>query len=121
MRRIVALLMLVLSFGSMTESVAGVLRDGEVHHESVGAAAAHAARTAGEHGHEDATPSGNHDRHGPEHQHGTASDHCTHAHDVALPPSFAYDLPAKEALLVYAEPVAHTGIRSHPLFRPPKA
>lgn len=112
--------MLALTVGSTVESVAGVLRDGEVHHESAATAAAHAGRSAGEHGHEDAGSAGDHE-HGPEHQHGTANDHCTHTHGMAPPASFAFDLPVTLIVLSYSEPVTHTGTESHPLFHPPKA
>jgi len=120
-RRALALLMLVLTFGSGVESVVGLLRDGEVHHESGASAVAHAAQSSGgDHGHEDAAPSGAH-RHGRGHEHGTTNDHCTHTHSVALAPVFAFSLPAREFVLTYAEPVVHTGTGPRPLFHPPRA
>lgn len=121
LRRSIALLILFGTFGSNAESVVGVLRDGEVHHESPVAAAQHAANGVGEHGHEDAAPSGSH-QHGKEHEHGTSGDHCTHTHSVPLLLVFTRAFPVKESAVGYVEPPAlHLGRISHPLFHPPKA
>lgn len=83
MRRLLALTLLILTSVSSMEAVVGVMRDGEVHHENTLVAAAHAQVAGGDHGHEDATPSGEH-RHGEGHDHGTAGDHCTHGHGPAI-------------------------------------
>lgn len=81
-RRLVAVLALVATSNSATESVLGALRDGAVHHESGAAAAIHrAARADGRHGHEDLAPRPDHQQ---THQHGTAADHCTHQHGTAM-------------------------------------
>lgn len=76
LRRLVAMLMLLAVTFSSMETVIGELRDGLIHHESALQAATHAQ--GGEHGHEDGAV------HGPEHQHGTSSDHCTHQHGEAF-------------------------------------
>lgn len=82
-----ALLMLVgLLVGSNIEPIVGALRDGTVHHESLVAAGTHRAGTAAaEHGHEDGALAGGRHGHGAGHQHGTAVDHCTHAHGIGAP------------------------------------
>jgi hypothetical protein len=70
--------------GSLFEPSAAMLRDGAVHHESPASAAAHGVATAGDHGHEDVQHVPRDHGHGPQHQHGTAADHCTHVHGFAL-------------------------------------
>lgn len=77
MRRLRALIMLLLIANSFLEAVVGVVRDGAVHHESAALAAAHAQHFAGDHSHEDSVPTGERYREGS-HEHGTASDYCTH-------------------------------------------
>jgi hypothetical protein len=82
LKSLVALVLLVSFAAASLEAVAGVVRDGAVHHESTARAAAHADLAAGEHGHEDAaSPHRPSDSEG--HEHGTSSDHCTHTHRVA--------------------------------------
>ena len=84
-RSIVALALLMGYGIASAEVIFGEVRDGAVHHESAAEALNHAVHDAmdtGEHGHEDA---GEHPEHGPDHQHGTSADHCTHAHSVGLP------------------------------------
>lgn len=119
LRRIVAALALLTFFGSGAEAVEGMLRDGEVHHESGALAAAHAG-LGGEHGHEDG-PLSDHSEHGTGHQHGTNTDHCTHQHGTALP---AGQNPAPrlcaEVLLVPDAPGRLVRI-STTLFHPPRA
>lgn len=90
MRRFIALILLIFSTATPLEAVAGMVRDGEVHHETAAQATQHAARTTGEHGHEHDLAShgqdddGADEDHGPNHKHGTGADHCTHAHNPAL-------------------------------------
>jgi len=94
-RRVVGLALLILAPGFMVESAVGLARDGAIHHETVGAAIAHhAAGPQGHHGHEDAGPSPRYPPHGQQHQHGTATDHCTHAHGVGLISAFAFRVEA---------------------------
>lgn len=119
LRRLAALLLLFVTFGSNAESVVGVLRDGEVHHESPMAAAQHVADGAGNHGHEDAAASGT-DHGGSQHDHGTSADHCTHTHSAALLPVFALELPTRELSVDFTEPAVHLARTSYPLFHPPK-
>lgn len=119
LRRTVAALALLTFFGSSAEAVEGMLRDGEVHHESGAQAAAHAG-SGGEHGHEDG-PLSDHSEHGSGHEHGTSSDHCTHQHGTALP---AGQNPAPrmsaEVTLVPDAP-GHPARISTTLFHPPRA
>lgn len=90
MRRFIALILLLFSTATSLEAVVGPMRDGEVHHETAAQATEHASRATGEHGHEHemSAHADDHDatgeEHGPQHQHGTGADHCTHAHGPAL-------------------------------------
>jgi hypothetical protein len=77
-RRLIALLMLFSITYSSAESVIGVLRDGEVHHESMAAATLHASHDHDSHGHEDGSSPDS------EHEHGTQADHCSHHHGTVL-------------------------------------
>lgn len=119
MRRLVAFIALLAVFGSFMESWVGVLRDGEVHHETASAAAAHALRQ-GDHGHEDGGSSPSH-QHGPEHKHGTGADHCTHTHSPALPASFAFALHAGRFSESAPEPAVSVIQLHRALFHPPRA
>lgn len=86
MRRALSVLILLVFYASLFEVGVGLARDGAVHHESSAVAASHATRgpdRQGEHGHETGDESPD-TEHGPNHQHGTSSDHCTHAHGSAL-------------------------------------
>ncbi len=83
MRRLLALVLLLVTAASALESVRGELRDGAVHHESAATAAFHALDAQGDHGHEDGSLPGSH-RHSRGHEHGTNSDHCTHQHGPAM-------------------------------------
>ena len=101
---------------SRAETVLGLLRDGAVHHETLAAAAVHSSSSTGDHGHEDDDP------HGPEHQHGTPSDHCTHQHGTVIPSpqddliAYVDDLP--ELVL---SPSSWTDFISDPFAPPPQA
>ncbi len=97
------------------ESVFGEVRDGTVHHESAIEAMEHTERSQSEHGHEDAS------EHGPEHQHGTAVDHCTHTHSVSMPAQHQFGFVVLQSLRPpFAETLrGDTAVRS--LFHPPKA
>ncbi len=115
-RRLVALLMLLAVAFSLGETVTGQLRDGEVHHESNAEASAHALAAHGEHGHEDGSS------HGPEHQHGTAADHCTHQHGTLISPaSPALTTSAADATAAFRETSAWLDRHVDPSFRPPRA
>jgi hypothetical protein len=78
LHRVAAVLMLLTIVFSHAETAMGLLRDGTVHHETAAAAAQHALNGQGEHGHEDGAP------HGPNHEHGTSADHCTHQHGAQV-------------------------------------
>jgi hypothetical protein len=114
--RLAAAFMLLMVAFSQAETVLGELRDGTVHHESSTSAAVHALSGQGEHGHEDSA------RHGPEHQHGTSADHCTHQHGAQVN-GRAVDLPIHE--LTYSldilAPLLLLGRTPAPFFRPPRA
>ena len=121
MRRAVAVLLLLSFHAASLEAVAGLVRDGSVHHETVTAAFAHSSEGTGEHGHETASETPNQD-HGPDHQHGTGADHCTHAHGAALLTPTAVALVDDET---WTPPVASqatpSDYRAPPLFHPPRA
>ena len=114
LRRLVGIALLILAPASAVEPVYGVVRDGDLHHESAAAAATH--RGAGSqdgHGHEDSLPT---------HQHGTPADHCTHVHGIpclgaAVPLSFgaAVWVPHRPAVVI------HRSEASLAAFHPPRA
>jgi hypothetical protein len=95
MRRSVTLFVLIMMMASRAEAVTGEVRDGDVHHESTAEAVVHAQDPHGAHAHDgadavnDQAPEPTKDtRAAPEdgtssHEHGSASDHCTHVHGVA--------------------------------------
>lgn len=121
MRRLLALVLLLLGAASSLESVVGELRDGAVHHESAATAAFHAPEARGDHGHEDGSLPGNH-RHSQGHEHGTGSDHCTHQHGTALL------VERFDPLFFVTVQTAHAAGRARapdgmptPLFHPPRA
>lgn len=120
-RRLVAGVLLLGVTASSFEAVAGLLRDGSVHHETVAQALAHPSQRTGEHGHETASEAPDQD-HGPDHQHGTGADHCVHAHSAALLSPKAVALADGE---VGMPPIASLAIpsdhRAPPLFHPPRA
>lgn len=123
LRRYIALALLVGYFASSAEAVLGVVRDGSVHHESAAAAAIHQGEHQveyrGEHGHEDSGVGAEHDA---EHQHGTSSDHCTHAHGMSLPAFCAFAVPSPLAAAAEpTPPLLESGVYTALHFRPPKA
>ncbi|MFQ5549615.1 MAG: DUF2946 family protein [Gemmatimonadales bacterium] len=68
---------------SALEPIVGLVNDGDVHHESALVAASHSGSTPAQHAHEDLrhqSSDGKHDGH----EHGSAADHCTHAHGALL-------------------------------------
>ncbi|MGD2045400.1 MAG: hypothetical protein PVH96_04195 [Gemmatimonadota bacterium] len=89
---------------SAAEAVVGVVRDGDVHHESALAAAVHRAEHLPDHAFEQ----GGHDAHGSDHGHGSSSDHCTHIHGVSLPALCQFELvgptPAARKSMIPAAP-----------------
>jgi len=119
-RALIASLLLAAYGATAVEAVVGQLRDGEVHHETVAAAAEHQADTGrGEHGHEDPATDG---EHGPEHQHGTSGDHCTHTHSVSLPAAqVAFSIVTNAETELAPLPAFRDGAFATPLFHPPKA
>ena len=121
LRRLVAVLSVVLMVGSLSEPALGWLRDGPVHHESTATAVAHGTQFLGDHGHEDRGPSTNtHDR---EHLHGTGADHCTHQHGlgpVSMSPSGVH-IGAEAARLRSAHQMMFLSQYPLDLFHPPRA
>jgi hypothetical protein len=108
----------VLTFGSNVEPLLGVLRDGSIHHESSAAAVAHESSAPREHGHEDGSAQTPHQDHGPQHQHGTAADHCTHAHGLALAAEEAVGFTAILVTVESNDPTGHP-TRSQQTHTPP--
>lgn len=119
-RTVLAMLLLLGFLASSFETVAGLVRDGSVHHETVAAAFTHSSEGAGEHGHETDAEGPDQD-HGPDHQHGTGADHCTHAHGASLLSPAAVALNDDE---VWMPPVASqttpSDHRVPPPFHPPR-
>lgn len=119
-RSLMALVLLVSFATSSLEAVSGVVRDGEVHHETAATAAVHAMQSAGEHGHESAQE-GLDQEHGSDHQHGTGSDHCTHTHGTPLTPSpTAFACVAPGVVITAPASRLPTGPAFQPLLRPPQ-
>ncbi len=120
-RPLLAALTLLGFLSASVEAVAGVVRDGSVHHETVSEALTHASHSGGHHGHEDLTDAPGQE-HGPDHQHGTGADHCTHHHGLAFlaPPANPplIEEVAVPALSLVATPSDHS---PSPLFHPPRA
>ena len=120
-RRVVALVLLMTFLTSSFEAVAGVVRDGSVHHETATEALAHASEGPGEHGHETTSEAPDQD-HGPDHQHGTGADHCTHAHGAALLTPTAVALVYDEVRIpTVASQATPSDYRAPPLLHPPRA
>lgn len=120
-RSTVALLLLMSFTASSLEAVAGVVRDGAVHHETSAAAVSHAVEAAGEHGHE-SVAEGSDQEHGPDHRHGTGADHCTHTHGsglTALAVGVAWT--AVESPVVALPSATPTDRTVPPLLHPPRA
>lgn len=118
LQRLTSLLLLLAVFAYSAEAVLGVLRDGEVHHETFAAAVSHGGQHGGDHGHEDGPMS---HPHGPGHQHGTSLDHCTHHHTATVADAFALSFPpATAAELAHEAPHLLDRTLSAP-FHPPQA
>ncbi len=107
----------------LVETAVGETRDGDVHHEQVVDAAAHhnVQGLSGDHGHEDIAQSPA-PEHGPDHRHGTSSDHCTHIHGVGfivavvvVPATAVASTPA------VCEAQTHTSRSKPPIKEPPRA
>ena len=105
---------------SPLEPVVGALRDGQVHHETVAAAAAHAEAAQGDHGHEGLDAPGQHE-HGRQHRHGTASDHCTHVHGVGLAASFEFTIEVRLSPQTFVESIGDTHGFTEAPTQPPRA
>jgi len=120
-RKVVALVLLVSFVTSSFEAVAGLVRDGSVHHETATEAMTHSSARTGEHGHETASEAPEQD-HGPDHQHGTGADHCTHVHGAALLAPATVALVDHEVVMPPVGSLATpTDYRTPPLFHPPRA
>lgn len=120
-KRIIAVIVLLMSAGSYFEPVLGMLRDGAVHHESPGAALAHSGAGPGEHGHEDAGNGSLQHQHDGQHQHGTQADHCAHVHGVGMTTVIVFANPDGTSYVPISDiSVPPTGTSST-LLRPPKA
>lgn len=121
-RSLGVLALIALATGSIVEPVVGTLRDDAVHHETAAAADAHRqVDPPGDHGHEDGAIGGPRHQHGRHHEHGTATDHCTHAHGAGLPvvPRLAFSLVV---FTVHTDqPVSRPVAPSGALSPPPKA
>lgn len=124
MRRAMALLLLTSTFGLRTESIVGEVRDADVHHETTAEAWVHSHDPHGAHAHDatavGADPSDQSDERGSDHEHGSGSDHCTHAHGAALPCNVSFSLFLNESSVeLIAVPVL-SDVASAGLSPPPK-
>ena len=117
LRALLALIALLAGGVFDAEQVLGEMRDGVVHHESFGAAAAHAQETTGDHGHEDLDA--DHQDHGPGHSHGTTTDHCTHQHGTPVPCCFALSLTFITTTTSFTHDVVLTPADTRTFLRPP--
>ena len=93
-RRVVrraAFVLLLAIMGFTLEPVVGVVRDGDVHHETAAEAATHSGLATAGHAHEQNDSQTSEDSES-DHEHGSNADHCTHAHGIAHPamPSFDF-------------------------------
>lgn len=91
-RRVVrrtAFLLLAAIMGFTVEPVMGVVRDGEVHHETAVEAATHSGLLHADHAHEQGDSPATGDTQG-DHEHGSNADHCTHSHGVAHPAMLSF-------------------------------
>lgn len=117
MRRLIASALLFFTAASGLESVMGMLRDEVIHAENAATVAAHTA-----HADDAGTPTrGDHDHDREQHRHGSAGDHCAHAHGVAIVTST--DFPRFPAVSVreHVEPAFHFEFITRTLTRPPRA
>lgn len=122
LRRLLALVLLLHLPTFAAEAAVAPLTDAKLHHETMRSAFAHEeVPVEGDHGHEDAIPPAGH-QHGPQHQHGTAVDHCTHSHATGV--AVAVVIPmALRAQPVLAVPYSRENPRGEPrdVFHPPRA
>lgn len=84
-------LLLATVMGFTVEPVVGTVRDGDVHHETALEAASHFSLAAADHSHEQSELPAPADSDGG-HEHGSNSDHCTHAHGMAHPTMLSFEL-----------------------------
>lgn len=116
LRRGIALLILTAYAASAAEAVVGVVRDGQVHHESALTAAVHRAAHVSQHGYEHLAR-GSHDT---GHEPGAPSDHCTHVHGVSLPTLCHFELVAPTlAARERVVPLTPSDVVPTPRLRPP--
>lgn len=115
-------LLLAFVAGGAVEPMAGLARDGIVHHESAAQAGVHSATAqAGEHGHEDGGTLSSDQEHEPGHDHGTSRDHCTHAHGNALAQSVRFGWAIRiQSTLAPSVPTASSALMTH-VPPPPRA
>lgn len=131
LRRVTALIVMLVTVGGTLEVGVGLAREGKVHHESTARAVTHATAASGpsvNHGHEDGTvqlhvdgTAESHEDHS-QHEHGTCLDHCTHVHGLAVP---GHRLPTFVTPVVHLRIVADAKLPPQPdrseLFQPPRA
>ena len=99
------------------ESVAGMLRDEVIHLENAATVAAHTA------GADDSGTTGraDHDHDREQHRHGSAGDHCAHAHGVAILTSTEFPQFHVGTVREHAEPAFHFEFVTKTLTHPPRA
>ena len=117
MRRLIATAMLFFTALSGMESVAGMLRDEVMHLENAETVAAHTAEadetgSAGQSGH---------DHDSEQHRHGSAGDHCSHVHGVAIITSTEFPQFTGVSGREHDDPVFHNQLVTPTLTHPPRA
>ena len=119
-RRAFALVLLAAIMGFTVEPVVGVVRDGDVHHETAAEAAAHSGLASADHAHEQ-TDSRSSEHTDGSHEHGSSADHCSHAHGPALLGAFAFEIATTQKLFSFDEPVRIRMSTPTALTHPPRA
>mgnify|MGYP001815947545 FL=1 len=115
--RLLSFAILLVFAASSFESVAGVIRDGDVHPESPGTSV-HFQDIGSDHQHDEDVPEGtDHDSH----KHGTSGDHCTHLHALGIPSTHALEFANRQLELAETRALVRFGTFPTPLFHPPRA
>ena len=118
-RQVALVAVLAFTISSNVEPLVGELGDGTAHHES--AAAAQRTAAPSEPGHEDGSGKSSQHQHGSQHQHRIGTDHCTHAHGLALPAALAAAFPPVVVNLENIDTITHSVRYRRHHSPPPKA
>lgn len=103
--RFAALGMLGATLISALEPVVGMVRDGDIHHESALMAAAHSRSGVVQHSRKVVRDQSSDDQERG-HGYGTAADHCTHAHGAFVATAQSFEFQSFERRMDSFEPAA---------------